>query len=67
MHIVVSIKQVPDSARIRVHPISNTIMRDRQDNGDPRCRLDSTWCRPANAPEVSSGRVTKWRPSCSNY
>lgn len=27
MHIVVCIKQVPDSAQIRVHPVSNTIMR----------------------------------------
>ncbi|ACI58269.1 Electron transfer flavoprotein alpha/beta-subunit (plasmid) [Rhizobium leguminosarum bv. trifolii WSM2304] len=27
MHIVVCIKQVPDSAQIRVHPITNTIMR----------------------------------------
>ncbi|MCA0045910.1 electron transfer flavoprotein subunit beta/FixA family protein [Mesorhizobium sp. B283B1A] len=27
MHIVVSIKQVPDSAQIRVHPVTNTIMR----------------------------------------
>lgn len=27
MHIVVCIKQVPDSTRIRVHPVTNTIMR----------------------------------------
>ncbi len=27
MHIVVCIKQVPDSAQIRVHPVYNTIMR----------------------------------------
>jgi electron transfer flavoprotein beta subunit len=27
MHIVVAIKQVPDSAQIRVHPVTNTIMR----------------------------------------
>ncbi len=27
MHIVVWIKQVPDSAQIRVHPVTNTIMR----------------------------------------
>lgn len=27
MHIVVCIKQVPDSAQIRVHPVHNTIMR----------------------------------------
>ncbi|ACC76625.1 MULTISPECIES: electron transfer flavoprotein subunit beta/FixA family protein [Paraburkholderia] len=27
MHIVVCIKQVPDSAQIRVHPVNNTIMR----------------------------------------
>ncbi len=27
MHIVVCIKQVPDSAQIRVHPLTNTIMR----------------------------------------
>src|SRR3954452_148570 len=27
MHIVVPIKQVPDSAQIRVHPVTNTIMR----------------------------------------
>jgi electron transfer flavoprotein beta subunit len=27
MHIVVCIKQVPDSAQIRVHPVMNTIMR----------------------------------------
>ncbi|MDA8127552.1 MAG: electron transfer flavoprotein subunit beta/FixA family protein [Betaproteobacteria bacterium] len=27
MHIVVCIKQVPDSAHIRVHPVTNTIMR----------------------------------------
>jgi electron transfer flavoprotein beta subunit len=27
MHIVVCIKQVPDSAQIRVHPVTNTIMR----------------------------------------
>ncbi|NML16095.1 electron transfer flavoprotein subunit beta/FixA family protein [Azohydromonas caseinilytica] len=27
MHIVVCIKQVPDSAQIRVHPVANTIMR----------------------------------------
>ncbi|MFZ3221865.1 MAG: electron transfer flavoprotein subunit beta/FixA family protein [Rugosibacter sp.] len=27
MHIVVCIKQVPDSAQIRVHPVPNTIMR----------------------------------------
>ncbi|HMD74189.1 MAG TPA: electron transfer flavoprotein subunit beta/FixA family protein, partial [Steroidobacteraceae bacterium] len=27
MHVVVCIKQVPDSAQIRVHPVSNTIMR----------------------------------------
>ncbi|MFM2406450.1 MAG: hypothetical protein RL223_4330 [Pseudomonadota bacterium] len=26
MHIVVCIKQVPDSAQIRVHPVTNTIM-----------------------------------------
>ena len=26
-HIVVCIKQVPDSAQIRVHPVTNTIMR----------------------------------------
>ena len=27
MHIVVCIKQVPDCAQIRVHPVTNTIMR----------------------------------------
>ncbi len=27
MHTVVCIKQVPDSAQIRVHPVTNTIMR----------------------------------------
>src|SRR5512139_101598 len=27
IHIVVCIKQVPDSAQIRVHPVTNTIMR----------------------------------------
>ncbi len=27
MHVVVCIKQVPDSAQIRVHPVTNTIMR----------------------------------------
>ena len=27
VHIVVCIKQVPDSAQIRVHPVTNTIMR----------------------------------------
>ena len=27
MHIVVAVKQVPDSAQIRVHPVTNTIMR----------------------------------------
>ena len=27
MHIVVCIKQVPDSGQIRVHPVTNTIMR----------------------------------------
>lgn len=27
MHIIVCIKQVPDSAQIRVHPVTNTIMR----------------------------------------
>ncbi len=27
MHILVCIKQVPDSAQIRVHPVTNTIMR----------------------------------------
>ena len=27
MHMVVCIKQVPDSAQIRVHPVTNTIMR----------------------------------------
>jgi electron transfer flavoprotein beta subunit len=27
LHIVVCIKQVPDSAQIRVHPVTNTIMR----------------------------------------
>lgn len=27
MHIVVCIKQVPDSAQICVHPVTNTIMR----------------------------------------
>ena len=27
MHNVVCIKQVPDSAQIRVHPVTNTIMR----------------------------------------
>jgi electron transfer flavoprotein beta subunit len=27
MHIVVCIKQIPDSAQIRVHPVTNTIMR----------------------------------------
>lgn len=27
MHIVVCLKQVPDSAQIRVHPVTNTIMR----------------------------------------
>ncbi|TGQ32405.1 electron transfer flavoprotein subunit beta/FixA family protein [Mesorhizobium sp. M00.F.Ca.ET.216.01.1.1] len=27
MHIVICIKQVPDSAHIRVHPVTNTIMR----------------------------------------
>ena len=27
MHSVVCIKQVPDSAQIRVHPVTNTIMR----------------------------------------
>jgi len=27
MHIVVCIKQVPDSAQIRVHPVTNTLMR----------------------------------------
>ena len=27
MHIVVCIKQVPDSAQIRVHPVTNTILR----------------------------------------
>ena len=27
MHIVVCIKQVPDSAQIRIHPVTNTIMR----------------------------------------
>ena len=27
MHIVVCIKQVPDRAQIRVHPVTNTIMR----------------------------------------
>ena len=27
MRIVVCIKQVPDSAQIRVHPVTNTIMR----------------------------------------
>lgn len=27
MHIVVCVKQVPDSAQIRVHPVTNTIMR----------------------------------------
>ena len=27
MHFVVCIKQVPDSAQIRVHPVTNTIMR----------------------------------------
>ena len=27
MHLVVCIKQVPDSAQIRVHPVTNTIMR----------------------------------------
>ncbi|NKJ84256.1 hypothetical protein GFL60_34435 [Rhizobium leguminosarum bv. viciae] len=26
MHIVVCIKQVPDSAQIRVHPVTNTII-----------------------------------------
>ncbi|AEG07077.1 hypothetical protein GOB07_30720 [Sinorhizobium meliloti] len=26
MHLVVCIKQVPDSAQIRVHPVTNTIM-----------------------------------------
>ena len=26
MHIVVCIKQVPDSAQIRVHPVYNTII-----------------------------------------
>jgi electron transfer flavoprotein beta subunit len=27
LHIVVCLKQVPDSAQIRVHPVTNTIMR----------------------------------------
>ena len=27
MHVVVCIKQVPDSSQIRVHPVTNTIMR----------------------------------------
>ena len=27
MHIVICVKQVPDSAQIRVHPVTNTIMR----------------------------------------
>ena len=27
MHSVVCIKQVPDSAQIRIHPVTNTIMR----------------------------------------
>lgn len=27
MHIIVCVKQVPDSAQIRVHPVTNTIMR----------------------------------------
>lgn len=27
MHIVVCVKQVPDSAQIRIHPLTNTIMR----------------------------------------
>ena len=27
MHSVVCIKQVPDSSQIRVHPVTNTIMR----------------------------------------
>lgn len=27
MHVIVCIKQVPDSAQIRVHPVTNTIMR----------------------------------------
>ncbi len=27
MHVVVCVKQVPDSAQIRVHPVTNTIMR----------------------------------------
>ena len=27
MHIVICMKQVPDSAQIRVHPVTNTIMR----------------------------------------
>ena len=27
MHIVVCVKQVPDSSQIRVHPVTNTIMR----------------------------------------
>jgi len=35
MHIVVCIKQVPDSAQIRVHPVTNTIMRQG-------CRRSST-------------------------
>ncbi|MGF6969259.1 hypothetical protein OKW43_006354 [Paraburkholderia sp. WC7.3g] len=26
MHIVVCIKQVPDSSQVRVHPVTNTIM-----------------------------------------
>lgn len=42
MQIVVSIKQVQGSARIHTHPVGDTITHDRQDNGDPRCRLDST-------------------------
>jgi electron transfer flavoprotein alpha/beta subunit len=36
MHIVVCIKQVPDSAQIRVHPVTNTIMRQG--------------CRPSSTP-----------------
>lgn len=27
MHLLVCIKQVPDSGQIRVHPVTNTIMR----------------------------------------
>ena len=40
MHIVVCIKQVPDSAQIRVHPVTNTCLLYTSDAADERSSVD---------------------------